>query len=115
MKPYRTNLFIYEDEDTSYKSEKYIVNDNEKYFFNKKIRWTNLGYQYNWNERIYPEAKTIVPQEIQGMVDGVNSIVKIQDKVISMNQFQYRAESVIVNFYSSSDYMTGHLDDAEID
>ena len=28
---------------------------------------------------------------------------------------KYKSESVIINFYQSHDYMTGHLDDAELD
>lgn len=30
-------------------------------------------------------------------------------------QREYNPESAIINYYSEKDYMTGHLDDAEID
>jgi len=43
LKPYRTNLFIYEG-DKSYDREKYLIHDTNKYYFDTKIRWTNLGY-----------------------------------------------------------------------
>lgn len=46
--PYRTNLFIYKEEENF---DKFIVHDDKRYNFNNKIRWANVGYQYDWNNR----------------------------------------------------------------
>ena len=40
-KPYRTNLFIYKDDENF---DKFTIQDNNKYHFNNKIRWANVGY-----------------------------------------------------------------------
>lgn len=34
---------------------------------------------------------------------------------IRETNFKYEAESAIINYYGQKDYMTGHLDDAQID
>lgn len=50
--PYRTNLFIYKEDEDFTKS---TVHDDKRYHFNNKIRWANVGYQYDWNNRHYPQ------------------------------------------------------------
>lgn len=40
------------------------MKDPSKYTFNNKIRWANVGYQYDWNNRHYPPEKTVVPDPI---------------------------------------------------
>lgn len=63
-KPHRNNLFIYESDYKAnkdslhkdawlYDAEKFIVADKNKYFFNRKIWWANLGYHYDWDHRCY--------------------------------------------------------------
>ncbi|CAD8194971.1 unnamed protein product [Paramecium pentaurelia] len=102
--PYRTNLFIYKEDENF---DKFIVHDNKRYHFNNKIRWANVGYQYDWNNRHYPQEKTQVPDPIQEISQRANNFLKLQN--------HYQSESVIINFYQTHDYMTGHLDDAELD
>ena len=121
-KPHRTNLFIYEkpeeydeseeskkedkEEKPAYDISKFLVDDPKKYYFNKKIRWSNVGYQYNWNERMYPHDKTGIPPEL----------AKYPIDVIEMMKFgNYIPECVIINYYDDKNYMGGHLDDGEED
>jgi alkylated DNA repair protein alkB homolog 1 len=113
-KPHRTNMYIYEEPNEANKNEplptyditKFLVDDPEKYYFNKKIRWTNLGYHYDWNERRYPSGKTNIPEDMRHLP---LKVIKL------MNYSNYFPESVIVNFYDKKNYMGGHLDDGELD
>lgn len=77
-KPHRTNLYIYEK---SYKQDNSALHGSAKSYdlsktlwqepfnFNKKIRWANLGYHYDWDNRCYHEAlKSDIPHEMFQMV-----------------------------------------------
>lgn len=112
-KPNRTNLYIYDPETANpneplptYELSKFLVDDPEKYYFNKKIRWANLGYHYDWNERMYPKGKTNIPEDMSHMPLRVIKLMKYSD---------YFPESVIINYYDKKNYMGGHLDDGELD
>lgn len=37
----------------NYDKETFIIADAERYFFNTKIRWANLGQHYDWDNRCY--------------------------------------------------------------
>ena len=41
-----------------YDVEKYVVKDQQKYFFNRKIRWANVGWHYDWELRQYLAQNT---------------------------------------------------------
>ena len=34
------------------------IEEDKGYLFNDKIRWANVGYQYDWTLRKYPDKKT---------------------------------------------------------
>lgn len=113
-KPNRTNLYIYEqnpdpksDEPVqTYDLSLFLVDDPEKYYFNKKIRWSNIGFQYDWNDRLYPSGQTEIPDDLK----------QFPLKVLKLLNFEkYIPECVIVNYYAQRNYMGGHLDDGEID
>ena len=112
-KPHRTNMYIYEPENqkpgepiATYDISQFLVDDPEKYYFNKKIRWSNVGYQYDWNERKYPQGQTSIPDDLK----------EYPLKVIEMMGFKdYFPECVIINYYDKRNYMGGHLDDGELD
>eukprot|EP01016_Furgasonia_blochmanni_P047673 TRINITY_DN7029_c0_g2_i1.p1 TRINITY_DN7029_c0_g2~~TRINITY_DN7029_c0_g2_i1.p1 ORF type:complete len:298 (+),score=45.89 TRINITY_DN7029_c0_g2_i1:102-896(+) len=113
--PNRTNLYIYGDDwvipegenaPRDYDKDKYVVSDPKKYHFNKKIRWSNLGYQYDWNNRTYPSGVTSIPQDLSEIALDVIRMMKLGD---------YKPESVIVNYYDKKNHMGGHLDDGEKD
>mmetsp|Transcript_38670 Transcript_38670/g.121836 ORF Transcript_38670/g.121836 Transcript_38670/m.121836 type:complete len:294 (-) Transcript_38670:158-1039(-) len=72
-----------------------------------QLSWVTLGYQYDWTARRYPEEEKFpVPQEICALVDEVSS---------RMKRKQIVPEAVIVNYYSHSRTLGGHLDDVEPD
>ena len=49
------------------------------YDFNEKIRWANVGYQYDWTLRKYPEKKTPIHKSIAQLSDRANNLYnKIQ-------------------------------------
>jgi hypothetical protein len=46
-----------------YNKQKYLEKD--KYIFDKKIRWANIGYQYNWDERNYFNTNTTIDSDLE--------------------------------------------------
>ena len=53
-------MCIYKDEylendirPKNYDKDTFIVEDPDRYFFNNKIRWSNLGRHYDWDHRCY--------------------------------------------------------------
>lgn len=78
-KPHRTNLYIYEKD---YKKDQNALHGSAKVYdisktlfihpfnFNKKIRWANLGYHYDWDHRCYHESmKSDIPLEMRSMIE----------------------------------------------
>lgn len=55
--------------------------------------------------------KTPIHQSIQDLSDSANKLYNSIEHI----KKEYQPESAIVNYYGVKDYMTGHLDDAEID
>lgn len=85
------------------------MSDEKKgYFFNDKIRWANVGYQYDWTERKYPNMKTEIPPAISELCERANKLFNL----LRQDKKNYYPESAIINYYGEKDYMTGHLDDA---
>lgn len=68
------------------------------------LRWSSLGYHYDWTKRMYREnSKSDFPPNLADLCKHLASLVGE-----SMH-----AEAAIVNFYPIGTYMSGHLDDAE--
>ena len=110
-KPHRTNLYIYSDPvkkltSKAYNKEHFIVSDPQKYHFNTKIRWSNLGKQYDWDNRGYLSLESPMPAELSEMALGVVKMLEMGD---------YNPEALIVNYYHWRNFMGGHLDDGEPD
>ena len=84
----------------------YLVNDTERFHFNQKIRWSNLGKQYNWDERGYLPKESTMPVELKELACEITELLKRGD---------YRPEALIINYYASKNVMGGHLDDGEPD
>ncbi len=87
------------------------MKDYSRYYFNKKIRWANVGYQYDWNNRTYPSEKSSLPPDLDNLSNKTKDFISEE----IANIFDYKAESTIINFYDSKNYMGGHLDDGEKD
>ena len=101
-----------ENSDEPYNLKKFLINDPEKYYFNKKIRWANVGYQYDWDNRMYPETKTFLPEHLEKLCEKTRIFV---DEKLKENIGEYKPESTIINYYDSKNFMGGHLDDGEKD
>ncbi|KAL4512265.1 hypothetical protein ABPG72_005267 [Tetrahymena utriculariae] len=94
-----------------YSLDKFLTNDYKKFHFNKKIRWSNVGAQYDWDNRLYPSFTTPMP-------DIINELAEFAKNVVSeeiTDVYDYEPEAVIVNYYDKKNYMSGHLDDGEKD
>jgi alkylated DNA repair protein alkB family protein 1 len=87
--------------------DKHFVAAKDRYFFNRKTRWANLGRHYDWDNRRYFDGPgSPIPLDFKAMAQTVNDLLKLDD---------YNPEAVIVNYYTEKDYMGGHLDDGEPD
>jgi DNA alkylation damage repair protein AlkB len=89
-----------------YNKEHYILQEGSRYFFNTKIRWSNIGRQYNWDKRDYHAKHTPMPPELSDIAREIVGLLKMGE---------YRPEALIVNYYGSRNFMGGHLDDGEPD
>jgi alkylated DNA repair protein alkB family protein 1 len=71
-----------------------------------RLRWSSLGYHYQWTPRVYTEEhRGIFPDDLFSFVRDSASLLGHKDM---------RAEAAIINYYPHSKCMMGgHLDDAE--
>ncbi|RYH28505.1 hypothetical protein EON65_11875 [archaeon] len=96
-----TNLHPTEDHSNIWEDSK-KANDGFQGF--KKLRWSCLGYHYDWTNRMYQRnLKSSFPPELATLCKHVAQQVD-SDLV---------PEAAIVNFYPLGTSMGGHLDDAE--
>jgi alkylated DNA repair protein alkB family protein 1 len=90
-----------------YDHDKFIINSKNRYFFNRKMRWSNLGHYYDWDHRCYfKESHSEIPDNFKSYAKRAIDLLKIP---------AYNPEAVIINYYCDTNYMGGHLDDGEPD
>lgn len=71
----------------------------------EKLSWATLGYQYAWTERKYEKEKFVpFPKDIGSLVTDIAT---------TCGYGPYKPEAAIINFYSVTQCMGGHLDNAE--
>lgn len=73
----------------------------------RKMRWTTLGYQYDWTSKTYrfDEAPVPFPSELSAWS---------QHTAVALGYGpDFRAEAGIVNFYQLGDSLTSHVDRSE--
>jgi len=69
-----------------------------------KLRWSSLGYHYDWTARTYSEHNhSAFPKELALFCDEMAQVAG----------YTVRSEAAIINYYPSSSCMGAHLDDAE--
>jgi len=70
------------------------------------LRWSSLGYHYQWTPRVYTEEhRGNFPEDLHGF---------IQDAASVLGHGDMRPEAAIINYYPhTKSMMGGHLDDAE--
>lgn len=68
-------------------------------FLNKKLRWTTLGGQYDWTNKVYPSGPPpAFPSDVKDLIEDI---------------FPMKAEAAIVNVYSPGDTLSLHRDVSE--
>ena len=78
--------------------------DGNNFLDFKRLRWSCLGYHYNWTKRAY------VKDEFS---DFPNDFAKLCQKLAGSCNHDFVPEAAIVNYYPINSCMGGHLDDAE--
>ncbi|WPG98232.1 Hypothetical protein R9X50_00102000 [Acrodontium crateriforme] len=72
---------------------------NMNQVLNKKLRWTTLGGQYDWTNKVYPSSRPPpFPKDVKRLIEDL---------------FPMKAEAAIVNFYSPGDTLSLHRDVSE--
>ncbi|KAI8052147.1 hypothetical protein BDF22DRAFT_690214 [Syncephalis plumigaleata] len=92
----------------------------------RKLRWTTLGYQYNWSKKQYhPDHRYAFPSDLAEltriMVRAING-VRPMDPTLAEGRHvplfnydyeQYQPEAGVVNFYQLRNTLTAHVDKSE--
>lgn len=76
----------------------------------RKVRWTTLGYQYNWTTKTYDFGSEPfpIPAELQSLAqEFVGSVGWVA--------WPYECQAGIVNYYQPRDSLTSHVDRSEPD
>jgi alkylated DNA repair protein alkB homolog 1 len=100
--PSRFNKNVIENFWKSWSTES---DEQQKRLIKKSMRWTTLGYHYDWTNKIYDENfKNEFPQELQGFVKIIAD---------SFGYENYKSEAAIVNFYPIGSTLSPHTDHSE--
>ncbi|XP_053668464.1 nucleic acid dioxygenase ALKBH1 [Anopheles marshallii] len=84
-----------------------IPNVTERQKFAKQLRWVTLGYQYDWTNKVYDEArKESFPSELASLVRYVATVLQYE---------RFSPEAAIVNYYPIGSTLAGHTDHSEND
>lgn len=75
--------------------------------FLRRIRWTTLGYQYNWTTKEYHFDRQPAP-----FPERLSAIARRIAEAAGFGK-DFRAEAGIVNFYQLDDSLTSHVDRSE--
>ncbi len=74
----------------------------------RKIRWTTLGYQYDWTSKEYDFKMNPVP-----FPSDLYEFSRVLAESLEFGS-DYRAEAGIVNYYQNGDTLTSHVDRSEL-
>lgn len=87
----------------------------------KRMRWTTVGYQYDWSTKTYPsEQSTHLPPDL---VDMTRAIVSCIDgattdhasiPIYAYPGDHYLPEAGVINYYHLKDTLTAHVDQSEL-
>uniref|UniRef100_A0A182RCH2 Fe2OG dioxygenase domain-containing protein n=1 Tax=Anopheles funestus TaxID=62324 RepID=A0A182RCH2_ANOFN len=79
----------------------------ERRKYAKLLRWATLGYQYDWTNKVYDEArKEPFPSELGALVRYVATVLGYD---------RFSPEAAIVNYYPIGSTLAGHTDHSEDD
>jgi alkylated DNA repair protein alkB family protein 1 len=82
------------------------VDQQQKRLIKKSMRWTTLGYHYDWTNKVYSEQnKDKFPEEL-------SKLVSVFAEILNFNNF--KSEAAIINFYHIGTTLSAHTDHSEI-
>lgn len=82
------------------------VDQKQKNLIKKSMRWTTLGYHYDWTNKIYDENKRDeFPKELSNLITVFANVMDYKD---------YKSEAAIINFYHIGTTLSAHTDHSEI-
>ena len=80
-------------------------NTNRKLKLKKSLRWTTLGYQHDWNTKVYSEdLKSPFPHDLATMTEFFANV---------LNYNNFKSEAAIVNYYPIGSSLAPHTDHSE--
>ncbi|KAI8610856.1 hypothetical protein BC830DRAFT_1260688 [Chytriomyces sp. MP71] len=78
----------------------------------KRWRWSSLGWQYNWTEKIYHMDRPVAfPKDLHALT---RSVVGSVESITQYPGNAFSSEAGIINFYQLNDALMGHQDRSEI-
>ena len=85
-----------------------VVKSIEKQHLLKKLRWTLLGREFDWINRVYTDKSYPIP----------DLLTRITNKIIKATQFITKCNSLsiqagVCNYYKLKDRMMAHIDHSE--
>lgn len=102
LQPARFSQNMISDFWKSYTEE---VDEKQKRLMKKSYRWTTLGYNYDWNNKIYSENdKREFPLELHNLINVFAKVLGYKD---------YKSEAAIINFYPVGSTLAAHTDISE--
>ena len=103
-----------------------------------RLRWASLGFQYDWTNRRYPQAKAVeddrkindcvdkgsnidetkappqFPPRLATIIRDIVELIPVEANIPSCTPITMEPEASIVNFFPAGTTMGGHVDDAEL-
>lgn len=100
--PGRFNQNVIDDFWKCYNEEN---DEKQKKFLKKSYRWTTLGYNYDWNNKIYNEDdKKDFPVDLHELICAFAEILGFTN---------FKSEAAIINFYPIGTTLAAHTDNSE--
>lgn len=79
--------------------------EQQRQLIKKSMRWSTLGYHYNWTKKVYDENfKNEFPQELHRLVECIADALEFKF---------YKSEAAIINFYPIGSTLSAHTDHSE--
>jgi alkylated DNA repair protein alkB homolog 1 len=79
--------------------------EQQRRLIKKSMRWSTLGYHYDWTNKIYDENfKNEFPPDLHKLVSVIAEALGFKD---------YKSEAAIVNFYPIGSTLSAHTDHSE--
>lgn len=80
-------------------------NEQQRRLIKKSMRWTTLGYHYDWTAKIYDEnKKNEFPAELRQLISTIAEVLDFRN---------YKSEAAIINFYPIGSTLSAHTDHSE--